>query len=108
MHIEDFTPEEQKALHECIASVKALPIYQSPEFEAIFGCSKKEIEDVYMAFPNWDLYDESAVVDDASGDVIRNAFAWLLNGDEEEKKAMYATLSFDVQILPHLYEKLKA
>jgi len=107
MHIECFTLEEQKALRECVASVKALPIYQSQDFEAIFGCSKKDIEDVYAAFPNWDLYDESAVIDDASGDVVRNAFAWLLNGDEEEKKVMYSTLSFDVHMLLQLYEKLK-
>ena len=106
MHIESFTSEEQSALRECVASLRALPTYESPEFEAVFGYSKKEVEEVYAAFPGWDLYDEAASGHDASGDVLRNAFAWLLNGKEEERRAMYARLSFDVNRLPHLYEKL--
>jgi hypothetical protein len=107
MHIEAFTPEEQKALRECVASVKALPIFESAEFEQIFGCSRQEVEEVLAAFPDWDLYDEAPCGYDASGDVLRNAFAWLLNGDEEEKKKMYACLSFDVGHLPELYAKLQ-
>jgi hypothetical protein len=107
MHIEAFTPDEQKALRECVASVKALPIFQSAEFEQIFGCSREDVEEVLAAFPNWDLYDEEPYGYDASGDVLRNAFAWLLNGSEEEKKKMYACLSFDTCRLVEVYTKLQ-
>jgi hypothetical protein len=107
MHIEAFTPYEQNALRECVAAVRALSIYNSPDFEEVFGNSKTEVESVYEVFPNWDFYDEAPNGYDASGDVIRNAFAWLLSGSEEERRAMYATLSFDLALLPNLYEKIK-
>ena len=108
MHIESFTPEEQKALYECVASIKALPIYDSPELEAIFCYSKADIEKVLQTFPDWDLYDEAIDFDDCSGDILRLAFGWLLNGSDKVKKAMYSRLSFDVSIIPYLYEKFDA
>ena len=106
MNIEEFTQNEQKALRECVSAVKSLPIYDSSEFELIFGNSKAEIEEVYQSFPNWDLYDDEIEGYDPSGDVLRSAFAWLLNGNEEEKKLMYSKLSFPVAQLPELYDKL--
>jgi hypothetical protein len=108
MDIDAFTPEEQNALLECIAALRNLSTYESPDFEASFGNSREEVEEFYAAFPNWDLYDEAASGYDPSGDVIRNAFAWLLNGPVEEKKAIYSTLSFDLKLLPHLHAKFNA
>jgi hypothetical protein len=106
MHIEEFTQDEQKALRECVAALKVLPIYVSPEFELIFGNSKDEVEEVYNSFPNWDLYDEEAEGYDPSGDVLRNTLTWLLDGKDEMKKIMYSRLSFPLTQLPELYEKL--
>lgn len=83
-------------------------MYDSPDLKAVFGYSKDEIEEVYAAFPNWNLYDEGATGEDASGNVLRNAFAWLLNGPEDQKKVMYAQLSFEHGLLPELYEKLQS
>ncbi len=106
MNIEAFNQNEQNALRECVIALKVLPIYTSPEFELVFGNFKKEVEEVYDSFPNWDLYDDRAEGYDVSGDVIRNALVWLLNGNEEEKKLMYSKLSFPISQLPELYEKL--
>jgi hypothetical protein len=108
MNIETFTQKERGALHECVAAIRASATYELPEFEKIFGSTKEEIEEVYATFPNWDLYDETPSGYDASGDVIRNTFALLLNDHEEEKKAILATLNFDLELIPHLYKKLLA
>lgn len=106
MNPSTFSTAEQDALRECVAALRALPYYESSEFEAIFGNSKEEVEDVYAAFPDWDIYDEAAEGYDASGDIIRNALAWLMNGKEEEKKAMRAHLSIDSSALEGLYAKV--
>jgi hypothetical protein len=108
VNLDAFTPDEQNALRECVAALRALPIYASPDFEAVFGSSKREVEEVYAAFPEWDFYDESAIGHDASGDVVRNALAWLLNGSKEDKKLMHATLSFGADLLPQLHKKFES
>jgi hypothetical protein len=107
MNPESFNSEEQNALRECVASLRALACYESADFEAIAGFTKDEAEAVYASFPNWDLYDEAADGYDASGLVIHNAFNWLMNGTEEEKRAMRSRLSFDEKLLALLYEKVR-
>ena len=107
MHIKTFTKDEQIALRECVGALRALPFYQSDSFEEIFGNSRDEVESVHSSFPDWDLYDEATTGYDPSGDVVRNALVWMLNGQEEERAAMSACVSFPLTLIPYLYEKIQ-
>ena len=102
-----FSHEEQQQLFECVLSIKELPIYGSEEFEAIFGLSEHEVSAVLQAFPKWDLYDEDAEGVDHSQIVLHNAFAWLLDGREEDRIRMRSKLTFPESELDALYNKFR-
>ena len=107
MNPDIFSREEQKQLLECVASIEELPIYQSSEFESIFGLSQDEIAMVLQAFPKWDLHNEETEGVDHSWLAINNAFAWLMNGTEEDKNRMKVTITFPDVDLDPLYNKFR-
>jgi len=88
MNPDIFTPEESQALKRCITGISHLTVYCDPEFSEIFGLSKEGIKEVERNHPDWDLYDENESGCDDSGIAVRNAFAWVMNGTEEEKRIL--------------------
>ena len=107
MNPDQFTPDEQLQLLECLAAVERLSIYHSPEFDVIFGLSQENLRIIRDAFPNWDLYDEGAEDSDDSWLALNNTFAFIMNGTEEEKHQMRAGLSFDEPTIVSLFSKFQ-
>jgi hypothetical protein len=107
MNPDIFSQEEQKQLLECVAAIQELPIYESTEFEAVFGLSRDEVGAVLEAFPEWDLYDEGADGTDHSKVVLDNTFAFLLNVREEDSTHMLSKLSFARSDLDIIYDKIR-
>lgn len=107
MNPDIFSLEEQKQLLECVAAIQELPIYRSSEFTSIFGLSQDEITMVLQAFPEWDLHDDAAEGVDHSLLVLNNAFAYLLNGTEEDKSRMKSKITFPHAQLDALYSKFR-
>ena len=108
MNPEIFSQEEQKQLLECVAAIQKHPIYESTEFEAVFGLSRDEVRAVFEAFPEWDLYDEGAEGTDHSWIVLNNAFAWLMGGTAEERSMIHSGIPFNKKAMTVLFQKFKA
>jgi hypothetical protein len=107
MNPSTFSPEEQEVLRQCVSALKSLPVFKSGELESIFDISKDEIDEVLNTFPEWDLYDEEPNCYDGSGDLVRNAFAWLMNGSPEEKMMMRKEIICTDDLLQSTYEKVQ-
>ena len=106
MNPDIFTPEEEAALKRSVSGIRLLPIYDDPEFSEIFGLTKDELTEVEESFPNWDLYDEGATGFDDSGSAVKGAFAWIMNGKEEEKEMMRKHIGQNEEFIHALYSKV--
>ena len=107
MNPDIFSSDEQKILRACLGAIKYLPIYRRDDFHEVFGLTKSELNEVEEKFPDWDFYDEGPRETDDSRIALGNAFAWIFDGTEKEKKILMKHISYDQSSIVHVYEKFR-